>query len=98
MLKQLIDLQVAQHTVRRCTYTYTIYSTQYCCIHTLYSTQYCCIHTLYTVHSTASVYADAQWRLIQWHAQLSKKYGNNMVKIWQQYGKKYGNNMVKIWQ
>ena len=29
---------------------------------------------------------------------MVKKYGNNMVKIWQQYGKKYGNNMVKIWQ
>ena len=26
---------------------------------------------------------------------VRKKYGNNMVKIWQQYGKKYGNNMVK---
>ena len=26
---------------------------------------------------------------------MVKKYGNNMVKIWQQYGKKYGNNMVK---
>ena len=25
---------------------------------------------------------------------VRKKYGNNMVKIWQQYDKKYGNNMV----